>query len=657
MTRRPGIRWTRGVSLALVILGIVALCPGTASAEPVRVAVLELGNSGGLSEAEVAYLSDLVRTAVVATVPASSHLVMTRESIQELLPPGIRLKDCLDAVCEVEIGRMLGADYVISGDVLTYGEEYRLILKLHDCESAAFLTSQTVGATDLSGLETKVSEAAGPVAIRLGGRDFRNRPPADSDRFEVPDRADWFTELGSTAVVRFESEPAGAAVWVDGRLVCTSTPCSRELSTGLMTITMERSRYRARQDMVHVANDAGEFEVSWNLTPDFGWLLFDDLPEGLILDIDGQSHTVGQERQLELDARFHMVRVIDPRYQPTSVDVRIDPGRSVSLSIELVPREGALRLSAVDADDNAAVVDVRIDGQPAGSTPLLQKLLVGRHVVELRGEAGSWRGEVDIVEAEITELAAPLGAGWSGSMGLVRVDPGQFFMGSPPFERERDEIEDRHQVDLSYPFLLGATEVTQADWFELMETSPARYEGVDRPVERVSWFDAILYCNALSHREGLTSAYRVNGEHVVWNRESDGYRLPTEAEWEYACRAGSSTRFATGDDSGGLRQLGQFGGDASVGTSSVASLQPNTWGLYDMHGNVWEWCWNWSAPYPTRFARDPVGPGGGRSRVIRGGAFDSPSGSCRSAKHNAASPNLNAPMIGFRVARNSPGSW
>ncbi|NNK48975.1 MAG: hypothetical protein HKP01_08900, partial [Gemmatimonadetes bacterium] len=170
----PGPFANRRVRRALSwALACAALVTGTASAGPVRVAVLELGNASGLSPAEVAYLTDQVRTTVVETVPEGSHLVMTRESIQELLPEGVKLTDCLDAVCEVEIGRMLGADFVISGEVLTFAEEYRLILKLHDCTSAAFMTSEAVGATELTELESKVADAAWPVALRIDGR----RPP------------------------------------------------------------------------------------------------------------------------------------------------------------------------------------------------------------------------------------------------------------------------------------------------------------------------------------------------------------------------------------------------------------------------------------------------------------------------------------------------
>ena len=230
----------------------------------------------------------------------------------------------MDAVCEVEIGRTLGADAVVSGEVIAFAGEYRLILKVHDCQSAAFMTSETVAATDLTELESKVADAAWPIALRLDGR----RPP----------------------------RPAGT---------------------------------------------------------------FDPAP------------------------------VHDPFGTP-----------------------------------------------PAG----------------------------------VARAVTPA---------LIRVDAGEFLMGSPPYRAGRDDIEDRHQVTLTQPFLIGVTEVTQMQWFEVMGSWPSYFEGANRPVEKVDWFDAIRFCNALSRREGLTPAYWIDQSGAAWNQDADGYRLPTEAEWEYACRAGA----------------------------------------------------------------------------------------------------------------------
>ena len=168
---------------------------------------------------------------------------MTRESIAELLPPDVSLSDCVDAGCEVEIGRTLGADCVVSGEVVAFAGEYRLILKAHDCHTAAFLTSETVGAPNLMGLENQVDEVAGPVAARLRRSvrtSRRDEVPTDPNTDPVPDP--WHLTAGPTTIVRFESRPSGAQVSVDGFVVCPSTPCSRELATGAALPTTGRGQ-------------------------------------------------------------------------------------------------------------------------------------------------------------------------------------------------------------------------------------------------------------------------------------------------------------------------------------------------------------------------------------------------------------------------------
>ncbi len=224
-------------------------------------------------------------------------------------------------------------------------------------------------------------------------------------------------------------------------------------------------------------------------------------------------------------------------------------------------------------------------------------------------------------------------------------------MGSPRYEEDREKDEDRHQVTLTRGFHLGVTEVTQDQWFSVMGSKPSHFEGGILPVENITFVQCVEFCNALSKQEGLTPAYGFKNNKIYWNRESGGYRLPTEAEWEYACRAGSQDRFTNGNNASHLQAVSWWRNNSTGGTHEVASRQPNQWGLHDMHGNVWEWCWNFSAAYPTRFAVDPEGPSTGSSRVIRGGSWDNNQSACRSANHNSAKPGFKAGILGFRVAR------
>jgi formylglycine-generating enzyme required for sulfatase activity len=231
---------------------------------------------------------------------------------------------------------------------------------------------------------------------------------------------------------------------------------------------------------------------------------------------------------------------------------------------------------------------------------------------------------------------------WTSSstgMAFVRIKGGEFSMGSPGADKDAFSTErPDHAVRIS-PFSLGVTEVTQAQYEAVTGNNPSHFAptgcGRDKvagqstaqhPVENVSWLDAIRFCNALSKKDGLAHYYRVDGEKVeIPDRKGPGYRLPTEAEWEYSCRAGKTTRFSVGNDASVLGESGWFGGNSGGRAYPVGQKRRNDFGLYDMHGNVWEWCSDgWDADYyKTTPDDDPPGAFGAASRVFRGGGWDS----------------------------------
>jgi formylglycine-generating enzyme required for sulfatase activity len=213
------------------------------------------------------------------------------------------------------------------------------------------------------------------------------------------------------------------------------------------------------------------------------------------------------------------------------------------------------------------------------------------------------------------------------------VNPGEFIMGSPADEPGHDADETQHKVRLTKPFLLSVYQVTQAEFTAVMGSNPSYFRGDDLPVESISWDEAVAFCKKLSELEGKT------------------YRLPTEAEWEFACRAGATGPYA-GD--GNLDDIGWYLGNAGSETHPVGSLQPNAWGFYDMQGNVWEWCADWYGPYAAGDATDPTGPASGTTRVLRGGSLDYGPEFARAAFRNWYTPETKLYYIGFRVVLDSP---
>ncbi|MBN1425919.1 SUMF1/EgtB/PvdO family nonheme iron enzyme [Candidatus Fermentibacteria bacterium] len=245
---------------------------------------------------------------------------------------------------------------------------------------------------------------------------------------------------------------------------------------------------------------------------------------------------------------------------------------------------------------------------------------------------------------------------------MVSLSGGTFQMGSTSSWAYSWE-QPVHQVTVS-AFSIAKDEVTQAQYQEVMGTNPSYFQGANRPVEQVTWWDAAKFCNALSAREGLTKFYNdddLNSQastvRMTWS--ANGYRLPTEAEWEYACRAGSTTDFYNGNLTNpycepldpNLDLIGWYCGNSNDQTHDVGGKQPNTFGLYDMSGNVWEWCNDWYGDYSSGSQTDPTGPSSGSTRVRRGGSWYSYAQSCRSAYRYDYSPGYSYYDIGFRLVR------
>ncbi len=236
-------------------------------------------------------------------------------------------------------------------------------------------------------------------------------------------------------------------------------------------------------------------------------------------------------------------------------------------------------------------------------------------------------------------------------MELVWIAPGSYERGSPATETGHRANETLHRVTLTRGFWLGATAVTQAQFETVMQDNPTAFADPRRPADNVPWFDWVRFCNLLSEREGLQPAYRIDGVDVVWDRAADGYRLPTEAEWEYACRAGTTTRFWAGNRTSELVEVAWFRANSDWQTQPVGGKAPNPWGLYDMHGNVFEWCWDWYAPYTGDDLVDPLGAVASGRRVLRGGGWGSYSRGCRSAYRLASEPSARRAWYGARLAR------
>lgn len=260
---------------------------------------------------------------------------------------------------------------------------------------------------------------------------------------------------------------------------------------------------------------------------------------------------------------------------------------------------------------------------------------------------------------EKSELTNSLG------MKFVHIKPGTFKMGSPAGEANSFDNERQHDVEISQSFFLGAYEVTQSQFNKVMGSNPSLYQGEkaakvtpekrhpvtnriiqdkvviqvnteNYPVENVNWEDAVEFCRLLSELP----------EEVQHGRQ---YRLPTEAEWEYACRAGTKTTYSCGSSNKTLPNFAWFAANSDEHPHEVGTRKPNSWGLYDMHGNVWEWCQDWYSEYPREKIIDPKGSAEGTEKILRGGSWYVTPENLRSAYRPSRSPTFESFDFGFRI--------
>jgi len=241
---------------------------------------------------------------------------------------------------------------------------------------------------------------------------------------------------------------------------------------------------------------------------------------------------------------------------------------------------------------------------------------------------------------------------------MVVVRGGTFWQGS--LENPYANNERVHKTTLS-SFKLSSTEVTQELYQSVMGKNPSRFKGAQRPVETVSWYDAVRFCNALSERLGLQSAYEISGSTVTWDRSANGFRLPTEAEWEYAARGGAEGAIAdeplqASPYAGGTEadRVAWYETNSEKSTKPVGTKEPNQLGLYDMSGNVWEWCWDWYGSYPTNEVTDPEGASSASwQKVLRGGSWFVSPNLLRVTYRYWNNPDFKVNSVGFRIAQNA----
>lgn len=535
--------------------------------------------------------------------------------------------------CGVALAREQGARRVVSAFLLEFEEEGILHLTNRELRFGQEVSDSAFEAFSQA-VEALAQEYLGVPIRRIGGVEYAQE--SGQERFPVA----------------FHTTPSGATLFMDDRAICV-TPCDLDLVAGEYHFGLSRPGYEEVDTTVTLAEP---MDFHWSMERHRGWVSVVTEPGGLQVFLDDVPLGPSPVYRWETFPGLHSVEVRDPLYEPVGVsEFQLDANQV--RTFEFVPElgSGVLRVDVVDRFGKTLVAPITIHGGENSMTPWRGRLPVGTHRFRVAGEEREVTLARNVVENVVVELGTFEGGVGTNTLGMfmVRIPAGEFRMGSPRNEPGREPDEDEHLVKLTRDFLMASTEVTQAQWRAIMGTDPSKSGGCENcPVESVTWLQAVEFLNLLSAREDLEPAYRVDESVVRWEPGAEGYRLPTEAEWEWAARAGVKATRPTEMDEKKLAREAWYMLNSSWQLHPVATVAPSAYGLFDMQGNVWEWCWDRYGPYPSGPVIDPRGPEEGDIRVGRGGSAYDSARQCRIARRGNRLPAGESNFsVGFRAAR------
>ncbi len=628
-----------------------------AFAEIKRVAVLEF-RGVDIQPAILLKLSDQSRTAAVQVLNKDEYLIMTRENMMQILSDMGKDASCMEGQCEVEIGRNVGADLIVTGDILKIEGTYVLTLKLYDTLSGGLLHSLDVEDTSVLTLKSKTHEESIALFQKGLGLSGASSAPVNIESGFTGGSVqtdDWMVEGGNTAIVKFESNPSGAVVLVDGQMLCTTTPCSKEIKAGNHKVVFQKERYFPYESMVNAKTGS---KVSGELEARFGHVSVSSSPSGVKVLLDGETFGSTPISRKEVDAGVHTLSIKDPCYVGQDYRFQMKPGGTESVTYPVSERQSAVKVTVMDKAD-VLLGDVYVDGTKVGQSSSVIKVALCSKELKVKVNDRTFTEKLNLQERQVSELSVDASGPGPVIKGVdykaVLIPSGTFTMGCTSEQSGCDGDESpTHKVTLTRDFYMMESEVTQRLYQRVMNSNPSWFQGLDRPVEEVSWFDAVKFANKLSSMEGLEQCYSINGNTVTWSkRDCKGWRLPTEAEWEYAARGGQSYKYA---GSNNVDEVAWYRDNSGSKTHDVCGKNRNGYGLCDMSGNVWEWVWDWydAEYYSGSPTVDRRGPTSGSSRVGRGGGWDNLAQFVRVSIRVSRDPSVTSNSLGFRLARNSP---
>ena len=481
---------------------------------------------------------------------------------------------------------------------------------------------------ELDGFET-IEET---IEIKIGNQNF------DYELVEAMD-----------ATIKIESEPSGATVWIKG-IKLGKTPVNTFFPEGTYSIKLEKENYETINEQITITDPTNK---TYTLQDIRASLTVKTHPNATVY-VNNDSGHKGGVTDMKLTPQMVNITVKMPKAETITRSVLLEKKADVTKEYYPEVQTGIVMVNIIPA---SAKIELTGDGgEHYNSTgkKTFRDVPVGTYNLTVTADEYKTHTESFIVTSDkTTRKQIRLEQGSDVPDNMVFVKGGTFQMGSNDGDDDEKPV---HSVTVS-DFYIGKYEVTQKEWKEIMDNNPSHWKGDDLPVESVSWYDAVEFCNRKSEAEGLTKCYTGSGKNIKCNFSAGGYRLPTEAEWEYAACGGiegenAHSRFRY-SGSNNIGDVAWYSSNSGGKTHKVGTKQPNELGIYDMSGNVWEWCNDWYEEdyYNKSPKNDPRGPSSAEYSVLRGGSWNPYGNDCRVANRSSYAPSVSSSIIGFRFAR------
>ena len=457
------------------------------------------------------------------------------------------------------------------------------------------------------------------------------------------------------SILNINSNPQGATVYIDDEKAGTTPVTTKPISAGEHSLQFRMSMYKTKTVTHNVQSGGGTQTITETLQPNFSTVTI-TAPNQSEIYINNEKKGVGTWNG-KLNAGDYIVEARKDSHHPTKTAINVKVGENINKTLEApIPRYGVL-----DLQTSPAKASVMIDGKEMGVTPqIIKNILIGKRSITLKKEGyetltknvtieeGKVQPEkltlqkkteqqpIAVTQPQENKATTSVNGYTETVKGLnlqmVYVEGGTFTMGATPEQGSEayDHEKPAHKVTLS-SYYIGKFEVTQVQWRAIMGKNPSSFTGDNNPVERVSWNEAQEFCQKLSTLTGKK------------------YRLPTEAEWEYAARGGNKSKGYKYSGSNTIGDVAWYSSNSGRKTHPVGQKQPNELGIYDMSGNLWEWCYDWKGSYSSSPQTNPTGPTSGSTRVFRGGSWEYTAKICRVAYRDGNFPGIRGSYLGLRV--------